>query len=753
MKPCGNSVQRIFSIDLPANEWIQFKADGFYKSACGVIYRPIRPPTSGMPLGAIDTGCIELKANGTFGYCTIFNSTFPRRQLDLPFLGLSVGGNAWLLATDTKDQLWGHYGTTGISYWGHYPMADLEYDTGSRAKMNPPVTVGLRAWAPFLPGDVENSLIPGIVFEIRVRNVSNTQQQVTLAISFPGPTKEEAEEAIAYPRRSVEGAFSGISITNGGDIGYCLGVAGKEKVRIGGKLGIKKEAWANIERELPSDAEDEPGTSVAVDFSIPEGGVKTVRFILSWCNPRWKSGGHPGGEGNTFTHMYTTHYPTALAAAQHLAENHETLLKRILAWQQVIYTEENLPVWLRESLVNVLHLIAVDGVWAVAKHPLPDWVRNEDGLFGMNEFPSAGGQIECIPCSFYGNMPLVYFFPQLALSTLRGYKGYQYPDGAPPWVFGRGNDMATPTKGYQLELNGSCYVDMVDRYWLRTGDYEVLKEFYESVKKTTMWTMNLNPGPTGIISVLKSETGWGHDWFEHCELFGMTPHVGGIHLAHLRMAERMAEKVGDENFAKQCREWIEEGSDSMENKMWSGSYYLNYYESETGKKSDLIFGYQLDGEWMTRFHGLPSIFRPDRIKTTLSTIKRFNATLTKYGAVNFTNPDGTPANEVGYGTYSMFPPEVIMLGSNYIYEGERDFGLELARRHWHNIVCEKGYTWDQPNILRGDADTGDRLYGSDYYQNMMLWALPAALEGKDLHGPVLPGGLVNRILHASQSLQ
>ena len=107
----------------------------------------------------------------------------------------------------------------------------------------------------------------------------------------------------------MEGAFSGISITNSGDIGYCLGVTGKEKVRIGGELGIKKEAWANIERELPPDAEDEPGTSVAVDFSIPEGEVKTVCFILSWCSPRWKSGGHSGGEGNTFTHMYTTHYP------------------------------------------------------------------------------------------------------------------------------------------------------------------------------------------------------------------------------------------------------------------------------------------------------------------------------------------------------------------------------------------------------------------------------------------------------------
>ncbi|OFX17751.1 MAG: hypothetical protein A2Z18_01820 [Armatimonadetes bacterium RBG_16_58_9] len=44
-----------------------------------------------------------------------------------------------------------------------------------------------------------------------------------------------------------------------------------------------------------------------------------------------------------------------------------------------------------------------------------------------------------------------------------------------------------------------------------------------------------------------------------------------------------------------------------------------------------------------------------------------------------------------------------------------------------NIVCLRGYMWDMPNIMRGDADTGERTCGNDYYQNMMLWALPAAI--------------------------
>lgn len=81
----------------------------------------------------------------------------------------------------------------------------------------------------------------------------------------------------------------------------------------------------------------------------------------------------------------------------------------------------------------------------------------------------------------------------------------------------------------------------------------------------------------------------------------------------------------------------------MEEKAGAGKYYLNYFDPETGKMSVLVFAYQLDGERIARFHGLPGVFRRDRVKTVLETIKRINVSLTRFGAVNFANPDGTPA--------------------------------------------------------------------------------------------------------------
>jgi hypothetical protein len=51
-------------------------------------------------------------------------------------------------------------------------------------------------------------------------------------------------------------------------------------------------------------------------------------------------------------------------------------------------------------------------------------------------------------------------------------------------------------------------------------------------------------------------------------------------------------------------------------------------------------------------------------------------------------------------------------------------------------------------MLRGD--TGVEMSGRHYDQNMMLWAIPAALEGKVIAAACSPGGLVVRVIQAAR---
>ena len=190
-----------FNTTLPGSQWVKFDAAGFSHPATGVIYRKAQPATNGMPLGGIDTGCIDLETSGLFGYSTIFNSHVPRRgPLNLPFLGLSVGGQTWVMCDPKQIK---QYQTTDgrvpvesyntellfdnllvpkeIHYWGHYPVADMEFETDA------PITTGVRAWSPFLPGDVEASALPGMVFEVHLQNHERRAAARDIGFQLPGP--------------------------------------------------------------------------------------------------------------------------------------------------------------------------------------------------------------------------------------------------------------------------------------------------------------------------------------------------------------------------------------------------------------------------------------------------------------------------------------------------------------------------------------------------------------------------------------
>ena len=754
----------LFPSNLPPKEWSQFNAFGYETPVHGVIYYGSQPPVNGLPLGGIDTGCLDLEVTGLLGYSSIFNELVPRRgPINEPFLGVSSGNQAWICTMlniqQRNDHTWfdiynqrffdGAQIASEIEYWGHYPVADQNFKFETC-----PFQVSMRSWSPFIPGDSAVSNTPGAVFEVHILNPSEDPRQGTVAFSFPGPNESEAGTTL-FERQTLSDELQGIAVTSA-QASYVLAVEGRSNFRTGGSLGVDGHAWCTIEHYLPY-AVSQGGASLAVDFNLEAGEEKVIRFFLAWYSPIWMSGGTMKSGGNPFTHMYASRFASALEVAHFLTQNHHSLLGRILAWQSAVYSDHRIPGWLQDSLINILHLIPETTVWAQAKSPIGDWCRPEDGLFGMNESPRWCPQIECIPCGFYGNLPIVYFFPELALSTLRGYKAYQYPSGAAPWVFGGCTvasppyEFSMPSPGYnnkpQTTLDGPCYLEMIDKLWQRTGDDQILHEFYESAKQNTIFTMNLRPGsgPAGIVSMPADNN--AYDWYEMCDLFGIVPHIGGVHLAQLRLAHRMAAAVGDTDFANQCLEWLKQGSEVLEKDGWSGSQYLLFNELETGKKSDIILAHQLDGEWIARFHGLKGVFRPDRVNQVLEKLKRTSLKESSYGAVVFLPPEGDSTTEWNPGYWSLrgvHPPGTYMLSMLYMYKGHQETGLDLARRTTLEVI-KRGWYWDWPVAL--DGNQGERV-GFDYYQNLVLWSLPSGISGGDLTQVCQPDGLVDRIIKA-----
>ncbi|MGD2159466.1 MAG: hypothetical protein PVG32_21495, partial [Anaerolineales bacterium] len=79
------TTKRFFPPYLRHATWRKFEAQGYSKPVTGVIYRGDPRPTCGVPLGGLDTGCIDIEPNGMLGYSTIFNHLInPRLLLNLP---------------------------------------------------------------------------------------------------------------------------------------------------------------------------------------------------------------------------------------------------------------------------------------------------------------------------------------------------------------------------------------------------------------------------------------------------------------------------------------------------------------------------------------------------------------------------------------------------------------------------------------------------------------------------------------------
>jgi uncharacterized protein (DUF608 family) len=670
---------------------------------------------------------MDLDTSGIIGRSSIFNSFAPPRDLNTPFLALGIGDKVCVLA---KKDIPGVGSANDVRYFGHYPVADLEYD------IDCPVSVGLRAWSPFMPGDSFLSNTPGAVFEVRLRNTTSSSVGGSLAFTFPGPSNDESGST-SYKRRDLTGALAGVEVSNENKVSWALGAVGEGNVRTGGALGDGD--WVKIASALPSASVENPGATVAVDFTLNANEERRIHFVLSWYHPKWVA-----TDWRWYLTAYSARYANAAEVAELLAKDHSSLISRILAWQEAIYDAKDYPVWLREQLVNVMYTITEDALWACDSVPEAMWAKPL-GIFGLIESPRSVPHV-AIPSDWYGCLPFVFFFPDLMKALLRGYVHYQLPDGEIPLGLGWYVDLGTPLYDILRTTNSPNFVDLVGRLWQRDRDESVLREFYPAVKKAIEFMRQLDRDCDGLpdLDPWPCANQFYGDW--HWE--GTATHPNGYWIAALEIAERMAEAIEDSTFAHDCRIWIDKAKKSQEEKLWNGEYYLLYKDTATGKQGDTILANQLSGQWIAGLHGVEPVFPEDRAKQVLEFVKKKLAPLSNYGVRNAIRPDGTVDPDGKLQSTGIFTGETVCLACTYAYAGDKQTAEECAFKLMNNLALGRRVEWDLPNNV--SPETGEVTYGTDFYQLMIQWALPLALSGKDIAGFCAAGGLVDKVMRAAK---
>jgi uncharacterized protein (DUF608 family) len=646
----------------------------------------------GLPLGGLGTGYFTLEGTGKVGHVSIYNDIVPPRNDFRDWLVVIARGRELPLSS------------ANITYCGHFPIADLVADFPQSD-----LSVGIRAFSPFIPGNSGASNVPAALFEIELTNA--------------GSSPVDARFRIEPPRPPVDGPAA-------------VAVRGQRAGSSASLFGPPENTWAHVTSET---------------IKLGAGESQRIRVAIGWYLPDWRDSSR-----EPHVHRYGQRFDSAAAVAESALATFDATLSAIVGWQSTIYTSDY-PDWVQDWLVQSLYSLTKNTVW-IAKTRKDEW-WGADGWFTHNESHTGCPITETMVCRMHGHFPVLFFFPELEATTLDAFRHFQISDGEIPFSYGMHTSMRDPRYHCQHPINSGQYTQMIYRQFLRTGDRDQLAAFYPSAKAAIRYQYTLDDDDDGLVNDqahLKPGEHWpANQFYDVWPWWGTSAYVAGTWLATLAAGKALAAEMSDSAFADEVSSWYDRGLVSYEEKLWNGEYYRLWNDPEHDRLSEVSLGNQLMAQWCVKITGLPDVLPAERIQSALGAVERLNVAATRFGLVNGVTPDGERF-DAGHGVVwegndhakQTFVGEGLCASMTQIYHGRAELGTEIARRIYEAVVVVSRTPWKQYCLF--DSATGLPVWGQDYYSNMAVWALPMALSNVDIHEFCGEGSLIARMRRAAE---
>lgn len=372
-----------------------------------------------------------------------------------------------------------------------------------------------------------------------------------------------------------------------------------------------------------------PGRSHNAAISIPvqlaPGASKEVCFVLSWHFPNRVRTAHYGwGPGPLqYDHRLGNHYNNRFKSAMDVAEyvryNRDRLETETRLFQETFY-DSTLPHWFLDCITANASIV---------RSPIYVWL--EDGSVAGFEGSDACCPMNCTHVYNYA-MVMPYLFPALErrvreMDILR----QMHPDDhfiphrtvLPVSLPRLGDAIGGP---HHHALDGELGTLLkAFREWRMCGDREWLEQLWPNMKK--VMTHILRDHDIDGSGVLKGEQPNTYD----THLYGSNTFIGSLYLATLRAFAEMAQFMGDQEIAAQCRQRYESGREGYVNTCWNGEYFVNVYDAPGAGpdtyEQDNCYGPgchsdQLLGQWWAHMLGLGRLFPKEHIRGALQAIHK-----------------------------------------------------------------------------------------------------------------------------------
>lgn len=707
---------------------------------------------SGMPLGGIGTGFIELTQNGKPGVLLI-NNNWAQPVVNPPgcFFAIRVelpdGSVSFKLLQ--KDVLKNEKEVTSLSYKGMFPISEIDYHCADI-----PLKMRVTAFSPLIPHDVEKSNSPGTVFIFRFENLYNVKIKLDLFISWEnvlgcgGPV--EGEQNSCRTGNYID------STTENGVKGLVFKTTDSHKHVYSNSLGeyalltaeaddtyFKTGVWNTITDEkailqtLSAGGKLPNNHLVGAEGSVHPAGVLNcgkyiesyedweIPVVFSWFTPYHKvtenrnpsadevlkqyaplyegSGETTGcglNENADYGHFYQNKFQSAWDVGCELLANYKPLLKETRELHGFMKSS-NLPEWLVEKIINDMNPLTANTV-----------LTRNGTLATLEASRGMGGALGTMDQRLVAHAAYQLFYPQLNRTELDLFSGVQAKDGHIPHFCGNfyvsiGSSQVAYGDTTWPDLSCSfiiqCYRDL-----LSTGDKDFYKKMLPHIMKAYEWLKSADTDADGVPE-------GGSSWdVEH--VGGLFVYTGTLWLATLRVMEKIASMESDNQLENEIKLLFKRAQENIIKHLWNGRYFNCNYNNDSGAVVDEIFPGQLAGEWVVRLLGLESILPLDMMKTALSNIYKHTVNRDYYRLIPIkTTKDGKlvgrDMDEQAWPQYTM-----VFLDCLAIYLGLEEQGMDNIQR-FNEAVCEiSGTPWT--TTLWHDSRTGFPCGGRlDRYMN------------------------------------
>ncbi len=629
-----------------------------------------------LPLGGIGTGTVSLGGRGDLRDWEVVNRPAKGFAPGRAFFALYArpqGGAAVTRCLEGPVEPAAYEGGFGSPARNHgLPRFrqcgfGAAYPLGQVVLSDPdvPVTVRLQAFNPLIPADADRSGIPAAVLRYVLLNTSAQTVDVSVCgsldnfIGSDGTTDAPKGNVNLFRRRDgLAGVFlRSEGVPAGAEQWGTLALATADGAGVTARTAWPELSWGDALLDFWDDfsgdgrleertgAGDTPTASLAASLTLAPGETQAVTFVLAWHFPNrmiWNPAAASGdpiccADGdcpspNWVGNYYATQYRDAWDVAARTLPALPALEADTLAFVRS-FCESDLPPVVKEAALFNLSTLRSQTSFRIADGHFLGWEGCGDKAGCCEGSCTHVWNYEQATAFLFGDLSRsmrdVEFRHATRDSGLMSFRALL--------PLSRASEQGLAAADGQMGCLMKLYRD-----WQLSGDDDWLRALWPRAKKALEFCWIAGGWDADRDGIME---GCQHNTMD-VEYYGPNPQMGGWYLGALRATEEMARGLGEEEFARTCRDLFERGRQWMDAHLFNGDYYEHEIRPipdaadiapglRVGMGAadlagpDLQLGAgclvdQLAGQYMADVCALGPLLDPAHVRRTLQSLMRWN---------------------------------------------------------------------------------------------------------------------------------